>query len=231
MQTSKHNWSNDSRKQRFVFFQIGLIIAILLVIMAFEWTVPKKTVIDIPPIGCFDSMIIYNPPPLPTSTREIPPVIKKNPIVIKPVPSPLPEPPPIEPTKSNDESKNPNTTLPIVQPMPDENGTDEPPLQFAQIMPEFPGGEKALMKFVYERFIHHSKSCGSDEKISGKIFVFFVVDKKGMVSNIEVKRGLTDCLNEATIATVKDMPKWTPGIVGGKFVSVWYNLPIVYRSL
>lgn len=91
-------------------------------------------------------------------------------------------------------------------------------------MPQFPGGEKALYKFLAKNINYPDEA--KEKGLSGKVFVSFIVETNGEISNVNVERGASPCLNEEALRIVKMMPKWKPGIQKGKLVRVQYHLPI-----
>ncbi len=96
---------------------------------------------------------------------------------------------------------------------------------FVELMPEFPGGEAALMKFLRNNVNY--PSIASDNGISGTVTVKFVVDKNGLINGVVVegaKKG--GGLEEEAMRVVKKMPKWKPGKQNGETVAVYFNLPI-----
>lgn len=98
-------------------------------------------------------------------------------------------------------------------------------VSFVEIMPEFPGGEKALRKFLLNNV--HYPTLASESAVSGTVFVKFVVFKNGEIGNVVVegaKKGAG--LEDEAIRVVKKMPKWKPGRQNGENVSVYFNLPI-----
>ena len=100
-----------------------------------------------------------------------------------------------------------------------------PVFQFVEDMPEFPGGFDALMEFLGKniRYPHEAMEKG----ISGRVYVTFIVDTTGSVTEVKMIRGI-DGLNEEAIRVVKMMPRWKAGKQSGKIVRVQYNLPIVF---
>lgn len=94
-------------------------------------------------------------------------------------------------------------------------------------MPEFPGGDLALRKFLASevKYPEQAKEMG----LSGKVFVQFVVNSDGYVSSTEIARGEHDVLNEEAMRVVRMLPKWTPGKQRGKAVSVYYTVPINFQ--
>lgn len=95
-------------------------------------------------------------------------------------------------------------------------------------MPEFPGGNSGLNKYISEN-IHYPYSAIKD-KIEGKVFVSFIIDTNGLPANISVLRGITSALDKSACYLVRNMPKWKPGRQGGKPVAVSYTLPITFSA-
>ncbi len=93
-------------------------------------------------------------------------------------------------------------------------------------MPEFPGGNEALLKFLADN-IQYPESAKAD-KVEGRVVLSFIIDKDGTVINIKVIRGVNAALDAEAIRVVKSMPKWTPGKQRGKAVQVNYILPIMF---
>ena len=110
----------------------------------------------------------------------------------------------------------------------DENkATDDETFQIVEKMPEFPGGEKALLNFIAENVVYPQSA--KDKNISGRVFVTFVVEKDGSVSDVKLLRGIGKECDEEAMRVVKAMPKWKPGMNEGKPVRVSYALPIHFR--
>ena len=99
--------------------------------------------------------------------------------------------------------------------------------QIVDQMPEFPGGTEALLKFVANNVKYPEKA--KDEEISGRVFISFVIEKDGSVSNVELKRGIGGGCDDEAVRVVKAMPKWKPGIKDGKPVRVSYMMPINFK--
>jgi TonB family protein len=93
-------------------------------------------------------------------------------------------------------------------------------------MPEFPGGDTALYRFLTEN-IHYPDSAKT-AGIQGRVFITFVVNKDGSISDVRVLRGIGGGCDEEALRVVKSMPNWIPGTQRGKPVHVQYNLPIKF---
>lgn len=106
-------------------------------------------------------------------------------------------------------------------------------------MPRFPGCENKSSKAEKEECANGElmKYLGKvqypkiaiDNDIQGKVFVRFVIDETGKVTNVEIARGTDKLLDQAALNHVKAMPSWTPGKQRGKAVKVQYVVPINFK--
>ena len=97
----------------------------------------------------------------------------------------------------------------------------------AEVMPEFPGGEQAMMKFVAENVQYPEEA--KEKEISGRVLVGFIVEKDGSVNEVKIVRGIGGGCDEEAVRVVKAMPKWKPGKQKGKPVRVHYTLPLTFK--
>jgi TonB family protein len=95
--------------------------------------------------------------------------------------------------------------------------------------PSFPGGKDLLKKFIQTNLIfpENAKQNG----IEGKVYVTFVVEKDGTITNVSVIRSLCSECDQEAINVVKKFPKWIPGKQGGINVRVQFNLPIPFAKV
>ncbi len=123
-----------------------------------------------------------------------------------------------QPAKSvkKEKASNPDMT-------PDKNGV----YQIVEEMPQYPGGENALMDYVSKNVVYPKEA--QEKGISGRVFVSFIVEKDGSVSNVDVKRGIGGGCDDEAVRVIKAMPKWKPGKMKGKPVRVSYMMPITFR--
>ena len=91
-------------------------------------------------------------------------------------------------------------------------------------MPEFSGGDEALRKYLATSVKY--PVIAQENGIQGRVFVAFVVDKNGNVTNVRVARPFDPNLDKEAVRVVQSMPKWTPGKQRGKAVKVSYTVPI-----
>ena len=100
-------------------------------------------------------------------------------------------------------------------------------LEKAEVMPEFPGGDQAMMDFVADNVKYPQEAI--DKEISGRVMVGFVVEKDGSISDVKVVKGIGGGCDEEAVRVVNAMPKWKPGMDKGKPVRVSYMMPITFK--
>ena len=105
--------------------------------------------------------------------------------------------------------------------------TEEEVFVVVEEEPEFPGGMEALYRYLAAN-IHYPAEAKA-EKIQGTVFVSFVIEKDGSVSNIKVLRDIGSGCSEEAIRVVQAMPKWKPARQRGKRVRAQYTLPIKFK--
>jgi TonB family protein len=105
---------------------------------------------------------------------------------------------------------------------------DEPVYAVAEKMPEFPGGQAALRKYLIRQF--EFPVAAMDAVLDGPVQVSFVVAKDGSLQNAHVVRGQHPALDEAALRLVNGMPPWTPGEQRGKAVNVLYTMPLRFSK-
>ena len=117
----------------------------------------------------------------------------------------------------------------VNEPVITEAPVVEPPKVFTIVeqMPEFPGGEGELFKFIQQNISYPAMERDND--IQGRVIVGFVVNEDGSVSDVAVKKGVSNGLDKEAIRVVKLLPKFKPGKQQGKSVKVAYVLPIMFK--
>ena len=103
----------------------------------------------------------------------------------------------------------------------------EKPFDVVEQMPEFPGGQEALMQFLRQE-VKYPKEAFKDG-VQGRVVVQFVVEKDGSISEVEVVKKVNEHLDAEAVRVVNAMPKWKPGKQKGENVRVKYTLPISFR--
>ncbi len=93
-------------------------------------------------------------------------------------------------------------------------------------MPEYPGGMGKLMSFLAKNLKY--PLLAKQKGIQGSVYVQFVIEADGSISNLKVLRGIGGGCDEEAMRVVSKMPKWTPGKQKGKPIRVSYNLPVKF---
>ena len=104
------------------------------------------------------------------------------------------------------------------------NEDDKTNFFIVEIMPEFPGGDLALRKFIANTIKY--PVLAQENGIQGKVYVTFVIDKNGLPVDIKIARSVHPLLDEEAMRVVSLMPQWKPGMQRGKPVRVSYSVPI-----
>ena len=97
---------------------------------------------------------------------------------------------------------------------------------FIEQMPEYPGGTKKLYDYLYANIEY--PRMARDNGVEGTVYLKFIVDEKGEVSDVQLLRGIGAGCDEEAMRVVRNMPNWTPGKQNGAPAAVWYKLPIKF---
>ena len=122
-------------------------------------------------------------------------------------------------TKPNDEKPQPAVT--------ETEAIQDSIYRVSEVMPQYPGGPNEMMRYLQEN-IKYPQSA-KDNKIEGRVFVTFVVEKDGSISNAAVMRGIDKECDAEALRVVSSMPKWTPGQHKGEVVRTQFTIPIIYK--
>ena len=204
--------SLESKKS--LFFQIGLTITLVLVLFSFEYKSYEKIDYDLGSLDAFDI------------EEEIMPITKRE-----EKPPPPPPPPPdvivivddeveieneveIEDTETDEDE--------IVEEEVEED--DDEIFMVVENMPEFPGGQIALFKYIVKNIKY--PAIAKEYNITGKVFVSFVIDKQGSVTNVTIVRGVDKNLDAEAKRVISSLPRFSVGKQRGKPVKVQFTVPI-----
>lgn len=125
--------------------------------------------------------------------------------------------------------KDENTTTAESKPI-DTIGTnilDEEVFSVVEQMPSFPGGEAQMMAYISKNLKYPEIAYKSG--IQGRVFVKFVVERDGSITNVVVQRGIGGGCDEEAVRVIQSMPKWNPGKQKGETVRVSYMVPIFFK--
>lgn len=169
----------------------------------------------------------------PESPVNQPIEINKGPVYYEPKVAEVVSPPPPPPPPTADQRKaTPSEN--VTDNTQTQNKTDatqeEAPKEIFVVveqMPAYPGGEKALMKYINDN-IKYPESA-KNNSISGRVILRFAVMATGKVSSVQVLKSIDPSLDEEAKRVIETLPDWTPGRQGGKPVNVWYSVPVTFQ--
>lgn len=175
-----------------------------------------------------------SPPQLPTIKNVVPVVAKDE--LVKPDDK-VPDQRELETAQSGPETKDgdPNAVATIPNDLPvgkTDNTvvevTDKPYISVEQ-MPELPGGggQLAIVAAIQKAVRYPSMALRNG--VEGKVFVSFVVNPKGEVTDVKIVKGLGSGLDEETIRAINTLPRFIPGKQNGREVSVAFTVPVTYK--
>jgi TonB family protein len=112
-----------------------------------------------------------------------------------------------------------------------QNQTDNDTTIYSVVdeMPQFPGGDSAMVAYLTHNL--HYPQTEKEKGIQGKVFVGFVVEKDGIISNVEVKKGIGEECDAEAVRVIKEMPTWNPGKQNSECVRVSLVLPINFKII
>jgi protein TonB len=210
---AKKNPEVNLEHKRGLFLQIGLVVALLLVLVAFEYKSYEKVAYNLGQLNLDDL------------EEEIIPITKQE---VKPPPPPPPPPEVIEIVEDEVEIENEieieDTESDEDEEIEIEEEDDDEFFMVVENMPEFPGGDLGLMKYIQKNVKY--PVIAKEYNITGKVYVSFIVDKSGSVTNVKVVRGVDKNLDAEAVRVVKSLPKYKPGKQRGKAVRVMFTIPI-----
>lgn len=221
------NRRKNPEGNKLIFFQVGMIIALLSVLYAFEFR----------SYASYDP-VVYDPKIDDTPIEFIEPTKHDE-------PKKEPPPPPVVKIKVVDDEKvdkskdvdidaSTNQTTPMEPWEPEiepDEGVEDPNIivEFPTTKPEFKGGYVAMMQFLSGELEY--PLLARELNISGTVYVNFVVEKDGSITNINLLRGIGGGCDEEALRVVNLMPSWNPGLQNGRTVRVSFNLPIKFSLL
>ncbi|XZF13368.1 energy transducer TonB [Chitinophagaceae bacterium MMS25-I14] len=100
---------------------------------------------------------------------------------------------------------------------------------FVEQMPEFPGGNDKIGKYLGEHIRYPKEAQRKD--IQGKVLAKFVVNEDGSLSNIKILEGVGGGCSEEVIRVISGMPAWKPGKQNGKYVKTFFTLPVTFYMM
>jgi protein TonB len=210
-------------KNRTIYFQTGIIIALALSIVAFEWSSVKKHDPVIYATNMDDFVEEYQPRVIEKEKKEILPpepsldiemvsddeLLEEDPIFL-------------------DVEGGQDIAMPIKPYMePEEEEVEDVPFVSVEHMPKFMGGDlTTFWKYIQGKIKYPEKAA--EHGIKGTVTVSFVVNEKGEVQDVRVLRPVDPALDAEAIRAISNSPRWEAGRQGTKKVKVAFTLPIKF---
>ena len=209
---------------------MGIVVGLAVLFVGFEWGTQEKTI---------------------QKDEGIADIIAEEEIDItrqEETPPPPPHPPPVEQvaevlnvveddveventdllsSEDNQAEAQTQTYVPPVVKVEEEEESSQQIFMVVEEMPEFPGGQAALMSFIAKSIKY--PVVAQENGIQGRVTCSFVVNKDGSIVDAEVIRGIDPSLDKEALRVINTMPKWKPGKQRGKPVRVKFTVPINFR--
>ncbi len=225
---ARKNPKYDLLRYRTLFFNIGLVISLLMVIGAFEWRFYDK--IDLMANGGSMNIEFEDVIEVPPTEQPPPPAPKLQEIKIIEVPDVEEIEEEVEINLDIEMTDETVIEARIEMEVADieEEETDEI-FVIVEQKPVPKGGIKAFYDFVSSKFTYPRQA--RELRIEGKVFVQFVIEKNGKITDVVVVKGIGGGCNEEATRVVEMAPDWIPGKQRGKPVRVRMVLPITFKLM
>ena len=218
----------DLNNKKLLFVEIGLVLALLITIGAFEWKTSDKkvSVFDQENTELIEEEIIpitQETPPPPPETPKIPILSDQIDIVDDNIK--------VDDNILNLEDSD-NLGVDIMDYIEDvkEEVIEEEAIPFALVeeKPKFQGGDaNTFSKWVSQHLDY--PEIAKENGVSGRVMVQFTVNPNGTVSDVKVLRGVDPSLDKEAVRVIQSSPKWTPGKQRDRAVKVTYQFPVIFQ--
>ena len=215
--------SLEDKKLTYVLMGLALVLSICYV--AFEWTEKEVTKYEVSDTDFFfeEEIDIQQtsqetpPPPPPPAVQEVEVLnVVEDDVEVEE----------IEINTEDDKDVEVVIAPPVEAPVEEEE--EDVIFQVVESMPEFPGGQQALFKYLAENVKY--PVIAQENGIQGRVICQFVVNKDGSIVDVVAVRSSGEAsLDKEAIRVIKSMPKWKPGKQRGKPVRVKYTVPVNFR--
>ncbi len=226
MEPKKSEKANLENKKA-LFLEIGLIIALLVCLGAMEWTSGQKK--DSAFAGMTEEAIEEEQIPVTEETppEEMPPpevtvtdlfeIVEDNVVIDNEV-------------RFEDDETSEDKVVEIYAPVlkAEEEEVEEEIFVIVEDMPKFKGGDINKFREWVQKRVRYPE-LAAENGIQGRVFITFVVETNGNVSNVTVSRSVDQLLDDAAKEAVMASPKWEPGMQRGRPVRVRYSIPIIFQ--
>ena len=225
---TKKNPQADLHRKRGLFFAIGLVFTCMFVISAFEWkTFTEHEKIELTNEVEEDMMLeiprtIHIPPPPPPKVQqpevvEIPDDQEEDPITFEFL------------DLEDPVVKQANVTMPKPKKRPKiiEEVIKDDFVLFSEVAAKPKNGYKAFYQYIADHLKYPSQARRMG--VEGRVFIQFIIEKDGSLTDIKVIKGIGSGCDEEAIRVLQDAPKWSPGRQRGQKVRVKKSIPILFK--
>ncbi|MDH6356612.1 energy transducer TonB [Parabacteroides sp. PF5-9] len=224
---AKKSAKANLEKSRTLNLLIGVVVAVALMFVGFEWGTPEVQAFVTDRNGGIEWVdeIPYTkpeppqPPPPPLQVAVVTDVINvvKDDVEV-----------PEGPIVTTEDYPN-NPVEPYIPSVPTDVEVEDPSTVFILVeeMPEFPGGDGQLLSFISKSIKY--PVVAQENGIQGRVTCSFVVNTDGSIVDAEIARSIDPALDKEALRVISMMPKWKPGKQRGKPVRVKYTVPITFR--
>ena len=219
----------DLNNRRFLFVEIGLVVALGVLLVGFEWTSKEKKEATL----VADTVEIIEEEIIPITQQETtppPPEVPKIPVLsdqIEIVDDDIQ----IEDSFINLEY-DANVGVEIMDYVEDveEEVVEEEaiPFQLVEVKPSFQGGDANTFSAWVNQHLEYPE-IARENGVQGRVMLQFTVNPDGSVSNVVVVRGVDPSLDQEAVRVIQSSPKWTPGRQRDRAVKVTYTFPVVFQ--
>lgn len=227
METKKSQKASLENK-RFLFLEIGLVMALICVLSAFSFSTEESAVSvlednnyvteveDLVPVTMPEMKQPPSAPPVPVLSDQID--IVDDEIEIN------------DEFQSLDDKNFSVDIKDYIEAVKEEkiDEDEEVPFIFVEVKPSFNGGDaNEFSKWVNSKLIY--PEIAKENGVQGKVTLQFTVNADGSVSNVKVLRGVDSSLDKEAVRIVSSSPKWTPGRQRDRAVKVTYTFPVIFQ--
>lgn len=217
----------DLENKKTTWLLLGLVVVLGFMFVALEWTERDKKIDtsqavadlifeeEMVPITEQEQKIEVPPPPeVPQAAEEL--VIVEDDAEVE------------ETVIASSEETGQAVEVKFVAPVIEEEEPEEQEIfDVVENMPEFPGGQAALMSYLAKNIKY--PTIAQENGTQGRVIIQFVVNRDGSIVDARVARGVDPYLDKEALRVVNTMPKWKPGMQRNKPVRVKYTVPVMFR--